>query len=229
MVESQQMACAGTCNRGKVEGEARIPGDPVWCQPCQRRIRSSLAKIDQLCTWLESQSDGFAGKTGSESRNRGKSGGSASISPSVELIDTIFSEFVVMEREWRQAKGLAIPPRVSNGRTAYDRALAISFLQVNMGSMLAHPKMIKPLGRIVSYAVVLGHFARAQAIQRDRPGRCPKCHTVNVLYFEEDDELIHCKYCRLVMTEARYDAEVVDTPDAAVVVESRKALGLEEA
>src|SRR5260221_8133371 len=74
--------CVGPCNRGRVEGEAREAGDPVWCRSCQRRIRVALTKIDELCTWVEGQADGVAGRTGGDGGGGGaRRGGAPDLSP----------------------------------------------------------------------------------------------------------------------------------------------------
>lgn len=227
MIKVEPLACVGPCNRGKVEGEAREPGDPVWCRSCQRRIRVALTKIDELCTWVEGQADGYAGRTGGDGRGGGaRRGGAPDLSPAIDLVDQVYGELRLIELDWRMIQGLSGSGRHGFGRTAYDRALVINFLQQHLASIMRHRKMIKPLGRILSYQVILQHMTHSEPARRDRPGRCPRCHNVNVLH-TEDDDLIHCRYCPSVITEEEYDLEVVDRPDAAAVTESRRVLGLD--
>jgi len=227
MIKVEPISCPGPCNRGKNANRLHDLGEPVWCRACQRRIRAALTEIDQLCTWLESQADGFASRTGGDGRG-GKRGGGSATSPATDLVDTVYSELILMELEWRKIKDLSQNARHGPGRTAYDRALAISFLQAHLAGIMNHTKMIKPLARILSFQVILQHFAHSEPSRKDRPGRCPRCHHVNVLFFDASDELIHCRSCAVVITESEYDHEVVEKPDAAVVAETRRALGLNE-
>jgi ribosomal protein S27E len=131
--------------------------------------------------------------------------------------------------EWRRAKRLNGSSRRGPSRTAYDRGLVIAFLLQHLPGIMASPRMVKPLKRILSYQIVLQHMAHSEPAKRSRPGRCPKCHMVNTLVFDSEDELIHCGHCALVITEQEYDLEVVNKPDAAVAAETRRALGLEDA
>jgi hypothetical protein len=185
-----------------------------------------LTKIDELCTWVEGQADGFAARTGGDGRGSAHRRGSPDLSPAIDLVDQVYGELRLIELDWRMIQGLSGSSRTGSGRTAYDRALVINILQQYLDSIMKHRKMIKPLSRILSYQIVLQHMTHSEPARRDRPGRCPRCHNVNVLH-TEDDDLIHCRYCPNVITEDEYDLEVVDKPDAAAVTESRRVLGLE--
>jgi hypothetical protein len=227
VIKVDPLACPGPCNRGRDPEQRHDHGMPVWCQACQRRIRAALTEVDRLCTWVESQADGFPSRTGGDGRS-GRSGGGSAASPATDLIDTVYSELVLIELEWRRTAGLAGSARNGNGRTAYNRAQVVAFLQSHLSHIMNHPKMIKPLARVLALQTVLQRFAHSEPSRKDKPGRCPKCHNVSVLFWDSDDELIHCRFCMAVITEAVYALDVAENPDAAVVTESRRVLGLAE-
>ena len=86
--------------------------------------------------------------------------------------------------------------------------------------------MIDHIHILIRWRTVLQYLARAQPERLNRPGRCPRCHLVNVLYTDPDARVIKCRSCPLDMTEEEYEEEVLANPDPAVVPESRRDRGL---
>jgi hypothetical protein len=215
-VEDDPTPCPGTCDRA---------GSPVWCGPCKKLARACLNDIDRLIIWLEQEADGFS------SRSPGTytiSGGSEehSPSPTVDLLDSVYMDLSRFEAAWRREQGYSPTRRSSLGRTAFDRSMTIAFLQKNLISIMLTPKMSDHLRRVMRWRVVLQHLAHAQAEPVERPGRCPRCHLVNVLYTDQIMNIIKCRSCPLDMTEEEYAVEVLETADSLVIAESRRNKGL---
>lgn len=208
--------CPGACDRA---------GDPVWCLPCRRLAGASLVEIDRLVVWLEQQADGFSSRSPGSYVAGGKSDG-RSPSPVTDLLDGVYTDLVRFETDWRRIRGYSSTRRTSVGRTAHDRAITLAFLQKNLTSILLTPGMIDHVHIMMRWRTVLQHMAKAQPERVDRPGRCPRCHLVNVLYTDLLMSIIRCRSCPLNMTEEQYAAEVATDPDPLVVPESRRSLGL---
>jgi hypothetical protein len=214
--ENEPVPCPGVCDRA---------GAPVWCGPCKKLARASLNDIDRLVIWLEQEADGFASRSpgsyavggGSEER---------SPSPTVDLLDSVYTDLTRFEAAWRREQGYSPTRRISVGRTAFDRAVTIAFLQKNLTSIMLVPAMNKHLWKIMRWRGVLKQLAHAQQEPVERPGRCPRCHLVNVLYSDQIMNIIRCRSCPLDMTEEEYEDEVLRTADSSVIAESRRGKGL---
>jgi hypothetical protein len=196
-------------------------GDPVWCLPCRRLARVSLNDIDRLVVWLEQQADGFA------SRSPGSyvaGGGSDEHSPSpvTDLLDGVYTDLVRFEAAWRRVQGYSPTRRSSTGRTAHDRAITLAFLQKHLTSVMLTPAMSSHVLTMTRWRTILQHMAHAQPERLNRPGRCPRCHLVNVLYTDPDARIIKCRSCPMDMTEEEYENEVLLTADSSVIAESRR-------
>jgi hypothetical protein len=208
--------CPGTCDRA---------GSPVWCGPCKKLARASLHDIDRLITWLEQEADGFSARSPGSYVTGGGSE-EHSPSPTVDLLDSVYADLSRFEAAWRREQGYSPTRRISIGRTAFDRAMTIAFLQKNLISIMLVPKMSEHLRKVMRWRVVLQHLAHAQAEPTERPGRCPRCHLVNVLYTDMIMGIVKCRSCPLDMTEEEYEREVLLTADSSVIAESRKDKGL---
>lgn len=215
-IEDEPLPCPGSCDRA---------GAPVWCGPCKRLARASFNEIDRLVIWLEQEADGFSSRSPGSYAIGGKSG-EHSPSPTVDLLDSVYADLSRFEADWRRVQGFTPTRRISIGRTAFDRAVTIAFLSKNLTSILLMSTMVDHVRKIMRWRVVLQHLAHAQADPIERPGRCPRCHLVNVLYTDPALGLIKCRSCPLDMTEDEYEAEVTSNPDAGVVPESRRDKGL---
>ena len=112
------------------------------------------------------------------------------------------------------------------GRTNYERSLIFAFLSAQMESMIRTEEMIAHLLKILRWRTVLQRVARSEPDRHDRPGRCPRCHMVNTLYTEQGTLMIKCNECPAQLTIDEYEAEVLADPDAAVVPESRRKMGI---
>lgn len=196
----------------------------MWCAPCKRLARVCVNDIDRLVVWLEQQADGFA------SRSPGSyvaGGGSDEHSPSpvTDLLDSVYTDLVRFEGAWRRSRGYSPTRRSSTGRTAHDRAITLAFLQKNLTSIMLTPAMNSHVLTVMRWRTVLQHMAHAQPERLNRPGRCPRCHLVNVLYTDPDARIIRCRSCPVDLTEEQYENEVLADPDPAMVAESRRDLG----
>lgn len=214
--DNKPVPCPGSCDRA---------GDPVWCGPCKRSAAVALNDIDRLAIWLEQQTDGFS------SRSPGSyvaMGGADHQSPSpvTDALDDAYSALVAFEGAWRRFQRYSPTRRSTPGRTAHDRSMTLAFLSRSLTSILLTPEMSPHVRIIMRWRTVLQHLARAHDERLQRPGRCPRCHLVNVLYTDPDARVIRCRSCPLDMTEEEYETEVVEHPDPAVVPESRRELGL---
>lgn len=218
MTEEEPTPCPGSCHRA---------GAPVWCGPCKKLARASLTEIDRLVIWLEQQDDGFPARSPGTYAVGGRSD-EHSPSPVTDTLDSVYADLSRIEGDWRRVQGYTPTRRISPGRTAFDRALAIAFIQKNLTSILLTPGMSDHVRRIIRWRAVLQHLAHAQEERSERPGRCPRCHLVNVLYTDVITNIIRCRSCPLDMTEEEYEAEVLRTADSSVIAESRRALGMPE-
>jgi hypothetical protein len=88
------------------------------------------------------------------------------------------------------------------------------------------PAMSRHVLIVMRWRVVLQHVAHSQPERLNRPGRCPRCHLVNVLYTDPEARVIKCRACPLDMTEQEYEDEVLANPDPGVIPESRRDLGM---
>ena len=216
IAEDDPTPCPGTCDRA---------GAPVWCGPCKKLARASLNDIDRLVIWLEQEADGFS------SRSPGSyaiGGGSEEHSPSpmVDVLDSVYTDLNRFEAAWRREQGYSPTRRISLGRTDFDRSMTIAFLQKNLTSIMLVDSMSKHLRKIIRWRVVLQYLAHAQPQPVERPGRCPRCHLVNVLYTDQIMNIVRCRSCPLDMTEEEYEDEVIKTADSSVIAESRRNKGL---
>lgn len=211
-------ACPGSCSAS---------GDPVWCPPCRRAVRSALVEIDRLVLWLEQQADGYTARRADGVG--GRSGNVPSPAPVIDLLDEAYSDLVAIERDWRKRQGYAPVRRVSPGRTAHDRSMTLAFLTRYLDGMLLEPRMVGSMRRVLRWQTVLQRVARSEPERTARPGRCPRCHMVNVLSYDPASGLVKCRNiaCPLEMTSEEYANEVLARPDAGVVPETRRALGLD--
>jgi hypothetical protein len=181
--------------------------------------------IDRLVIWLEQQADGFAARSPG-SYVAGGGSDEHSPSPMTDLLDSVYTDLVAFEAAWRRVQGYTSTRRSSLGRTAHDRAITLAFISKNLTSIMLVPEMTPYVSTVMRWRVVLQHVARSQPERVDRPGRCPRCHLVNVLYTDALMGVIRCRACPLDMTEEEYEEEVVSHPDPLVVPESRRDLGL---
>lgn len=202
-------------------------GDPVWCRSCRTMIRSSLVEIDRLMIWLEQQqADGYTARPVTASV-AGKPG-PKSPSPLIDLLDDAYSHLVSTETAWRERRGYMATRRTSLGRTTHDRMITLAFLSQQLDSIFLDRTMVRDLKKIIHWRTILQRVARAEPERRGKPGRCPRCHMVNVLFYNPATELITCRACPVVLTPDEYEDEVVGKPDAGTIPESRRALGLSE-
>jgi len=213
--EDAPAPCPGSCDRA---------GAPVWCGPCKKLARASVNEIDRLVVWLEQQADGFSSRSPG-TYAVGGAAGEHSPSPTTDLLSSVYTDLSRFEADWRRVQGFSPTRRISTGRTAYDRALTIAFLQKNLTSILLVSGMSDHVRKIMRWRIVLQHLAHSQPERIERPGRCPRCHLVNVLYTDQIMNIIRCRSCPLDMTEEEYEFEVVDHPDPGVVPESRRDKG----
>lgn len=216
----QRPPCPGSCSGS---------GYPVWCPACKRLARSSITEIDRLMIWLEQQSDGFSPRTPGTFVSGSTSVLPPSPSPTADLLDKAYGDLIKIEREWRMVQGYAPTRRTSLGRTAHDRAMTMAFLSAHLDSMLLLDGFTDPIRKLINWRTVLQRFAHAEPERREKPGRCPRCHMVNVLRFDAEAEMIECSHCPAELSVEEYEAEVTESPDPAVVPESRRVLGLLEA
>lgn len=200
-------------------------GDPLWCLPCRRLARACVVDVDRLVVWLEQEADGFASRSPGTYVAGGGSG-DAGPSPTTDILDRVYADLVRFENAWRRFQGYSPTRRTSTGRTAHDRAITLAFISKNLTSIMLTPQMIDHVFVIMRWRIVLQHMAHSQPERLNRPGRCPRCHLVNVLYTDPEARIIKCRSCPMDMTEEEYENEVVADPDPAVVADSRRALGL---
>lgn len=195
MTEDEAPPCPGPCNS---------PGDPVWCTVCKRSARIAISDIDQLTTWLEQQADGYASRAPGSyvaSRSAGPSGPSST----VDLVDHVYQDLASFERTWRRRRNYAPTRRSQFGRTAHDRALIIAFLSSHLDSIFLDRAMITEVRLLTRWRIVLRKIAHDDPERSARPGRCPRCHLVNVLRTDPDTQMIKCSACEAIITDAEYD------------------------
>jgi hypothetical protein len=226
-VDQRAEPCPGPCNRGRIGDEWKEPGDPVWCGSCQRQIRTGLPEIDRLAGWIESEADGFSTPGRGGDRKSGKASGPPDLSAAIDTLDALYGDLSLIELQYREARGMPAGHRRGTGRTAYDRAQVIAFIQQALPGMLIDRTMVRALSRVIPWVTLLRRIAHDEPTRKDRPGRCPRCHMVATLRHDPDTGLIRCLHCPSVITEREYDAEVIRAPDAGVVSETRTSLGIE--
>lgn len=204
-----------------------IPSSTLWCRRCSRLAGVALVEIDRFSVWLEQEADGFASRSpGTYMTTRSSAVESPSPAPVVDLIDKAYADLIAFEGAWRRHQGYPATRRTSLGRTTHDRALTLAFLGRHLESILREPKMVAEVRLVMRWRTVLRHYAHAEAERTERPGRCPRCHLVNVLRTEDAvAETIRCGNCSTVITEDQYRAEVVESPDDDVVPQSRRGVG----
>lgn len=214
--EDEPVPCPGCRDRA---------GKPVWCDPCKRLARACVNDIDRLVIWLEQEADGFSSRSPG-SYVAGGGSGDVGPSPTMDMLDSVYTDLVRFEAAWRRAQGYSPTRRSSTGRTAHDRAITLAFLQRNLTSIMLTPIMNSHILIMLRWRTVLQHMAHSQPERLNRPGRCPRCHLVNVLYTDPEARLIKCRSCPMDMTDEEYENEVLANPDPTVVSESRLELGL---
>jgi hypothetical protein len=204
-----------------------VPSSALWCRRCTRLVWNATVDVDRLSVWLEQQADGFSSRSpGTYMTSRGSAVEAPSPAPLIDLVDKVYADLVEFEGAWRRHQGYPPSRRISLGRTTHDRSVTLAFLARHLTSILREPEMCERIRVLLRWRIVLRRYAHAESEQRDRPGRCPQCHMVNVLVGDSESETVRCRNCAVVLTEDGYQDEVVADPDPDVVAESRAALEL---
>jgi hypothetical protein len=184
-----------------------IPGDPVWCQPCQRRVRECLAQLDTLAAMLGWTADGHATALSSEI---GRVSGTAEpMSPS-EAADELKDLMLILtdhETAYREYKGIDLVAR--RGFLASASSECIAWLGHQLTGILA-----SPLGEGFGLDVLEWHRQwkrRAKAGKRrlTKPLRCVGCSMLTLVW-EEGSGQVNCQNpdCNRVYTYDEYEAIV---------------------
>ncbi|MDL4812802.1 hypothetical protein [Actinomadura opuntiae] len=195
-------------------------GEPVWCASCVRRIRAALVDIGDLAARLEAWADGHRG-AGSGEHTSTRRASAPSPSPVTDELDKLYGLLADVERLWREHAGHPQRPNRSRGGDARQRTL--EYLLEQSDHILANPGSTRFGQGVIAWQVKLQRMSKTDPVVRSRPGRCPRCGWVNVLYLE--DGITKCRNgkCGRYLSEEEYLEQVLGAADTSVVSESRAA------
>lgn len=190
-------------------------GSAVWCPTCRRRIRAAITEVGDLAAKLESWADGHRGAASGEHIPTRRTT-APSVSPITNEIDKLYGMVAEVERQWREHAGHSPRPGRSRGADARQRTL--DYLLAHADHILDNPGSVRFGRGILAWEAKLRKLTKTDPVVRNRPGRCPRCAYVNVLYVE--DEITKCRNCNRWMNEEEYERDVLGSGDVSVVADS---------
>ena len=211
--------CPGSCNawwraldedQQAASGHQPRRGEPVWCPPCQARIRRCLTELDYLGALLAAVADGHRERP--EEGTRRSSGHAPSPSPHADAID----ELTRMLRDWEtvycEVMGINAPIR--HGYLADVRSEIIAFLTERMDTVLASPVAVDVALEVLQWHREFITSTKAGTGRHRKPVPCPRCG-LKLLTWREGDDHVQCGGCNRHMTMNEYHAEVETATRAA--------------
>jgi ribosomal protein L37AE/L43A len=179
----------------KVEATA---GDPVWCSRCARMITAALKALDDHAAKLAAKADGHR-ERGDDARST-HAAGPGSPSPIGDTLDELYGDLVLVEDQWREARGYL--PRPYRGRGARARMAVIAWLSEHIRDILAHPGSVDFGLRVLMWERRLQALAKDEPQTKRRAGRCPRCDQRAIR--RREDGYSECAQCGRLMHEDEY-------------------------
>ena len=180
-------------------------GEPVWCSRCPRIIRAALQQINDLAAALAANIDGHRGGT-----MAGPNGVAAPDHKTViDTLDDLYGFLVLVEDQWRQARGY--PARPQRARGSHARNLAVAFLLDQLDDILLHPGSVEFGLHALRWQRALLKMTKSDPISRRSPIRCPRCKERQVR--RRDDDYYECDCCGRLLNQAEHDREYAEQAD----------------
>lgn len=181
-------------------------GTPVWCRRCTGAVRAALGDLDTLAAIAAATADGYRVRTGaSDDRVATTSTEAPSPSPAADLLDELYGDLALIERQWREVRDYGSPPGHSRGASALTGTIAR--LLRHLDDILTWTGSEEWGLQVLRWQRVLQYTTRTRPSRQRRTLPCPRCDR-RTLIAEEDRGLVRCENtrCGHTLSADEYDA-----------------------
>lgn len=180
--------------------------EPVWCRPCQHRIRSSLGRIPDLAVHAASRRDGRlnTGHAATDATRHATRAGSPSGSPAWDTAD----EAITWAAAWADALADHLheqgPAKLNPaGLPMADVTASVRYLNARFDQLMASPMAADVGTEALALTVRLERAAGRDRLTHRLKERCPSCDR-KALVREDGAAHVECRGCGRLWTESEY-------------------------